>query len=383
MDYFLSEEQQMIVDVARQITDERIIPHRAELDEKHEFPRKILNEMAQADLFGVLIPEAYGGFGGSCFDIVLILEQISRGCVGVGTAFAANFLGAYPIIIAGSEEMKQKYLPEIATGNKFAAFGLTEANAGSDASGIQTTAVLDGDEWVLNGTKQWITNGGEAQIYTVVAITDRSRGPRGASLFVVEEGDPGFSCGPKENKMGIRASSTTELIFKDCRIPKDRLVGRQGTGFITVMKTLDLSRPGIAALGIGLAQGALDEAVPYAKQRKQFDKPIIAFQAVQHLLADIAIGIESGRALVYAAAKHIEAHPKDMSKASSMCKVYATDVAMKATTDAVQVMGGYGYMCEYPVEKMMRDAKILQIYEGTNQIQRNVIGQELNKEYSK
>ena len=242
--------------------------------------------------------------------------------------------------------------------------------------------MLDGDEWVLNGTKQWITNGGEAQIYTVVAITDRSRGPRGASLFVVEEGDPGFSCGPKEKKMGIRASSTTELIFKDCRIPKDRLIGRAGTGFITVMKTLDLSRPGIAALGVGLAQGALDEAVKYAKQRQQFGKPIIAFQAVQHMLADMAIGIESARALVYAAAKHIQAHPKDMSKASAMCKTYATDVAMKVATDAVQVMGGYGYMCEYPVEKMMRDAKILQIYEGTNQIQRNVIGQELNKEYS-
>lgn len=383
MDYFLSEEQQMIVDIARQITDERIIPSRAELDEKHEFPRKILNEMAQADLFSVLIPEEYGGFGGGCFDIVLILEQLSRGCVGVGTAFAANFLGAYPIILAGSDEMKQKYLPAIATGEKFAAFGLTEANAGSDASGIQTTAVLDGDEWVLNGTKQWITNGDEAQIYTVVTITDRSRGPRGASLFVVEEGDPGFSCGPKEKKMGIRASSTTELIFKDCRIPKDRLIGRKGTGFITVMKTLDLSRPGIAALGVGLAQGALDEAAPYAKQRKQFGKPIISFQAVQHLLADIAIGVESSRALVYAAAKHIQAHPKDMSKVSSMCKVYATDMAMKATTDAVQVMGGYGYMSEYPVEKMMRDAKILQIYEGTNQIQRNVIGQELNKEYAK
>jgi len=383
MDYFLSEEQQMIVDIARQITDERIIPNRAELDEKHEFPRSILNEMAQADLFGVPIPEEYGGFGGGCLEISLAVEELGRGCVGVGTAFAANFLGVYPIIIAGSEEMKQKYLPAVASGEKFGAFGLTEANAGSDASGIQTTAVLDGDEWVLNGTKQWITNGGEAQIYTVVAITDRSRGPRGASLFVVEEGDPGFSCGPKEKKMGIRASSTTELIFKDCRIPIDRLVGRKGTGFITVMKTLDLSRPGIAALGVGLAQGALDEATRYAKQRKQFGKPIIAFQAVQHLLADMAIGIESARALVYGAAKHIQAHPKDMSKVSSMCKVYATDVAMKVTTDAVQVMGGYGYMAEYPVEKMMRDAKILQIYEGTNQIQRNVIGQELNKEYSK
>ena len=382
MDYFLTEEQQMIVDTARQIADEKIIPHRAELDEKNQFPREILNQMAQADLFGVPIPEAYGGFGGGCLEIVLTVEQLGRGCIGVGTAFAANFLGVYPIIIAGSEAMKEKYLPDIAAGKKFGAFGLTEANAGSDASGIQTTAVLDGDEWVLNGTKQWITNGGEAQIYSVVAITDRSRGPRGASIFVVEEGDPGFSCGPKEKKMGIRASSTTELIFKDCRIPADRLVGRQGTGFITVMKTLDLSRPGIGALGVGLAQGALDEAARYAKQRQQFGKPIIAFQAVQHLLADMAIGIESARALVYAAARHIQEHPKDMSKASAMCKTYATDVAMKVTTDAVQVMGGYGYMCEYPVEKMMRDAKILQIYEGTNQIQRNVIGQEINKEYS-
>ncbi|MGB5230205.1 MAG: acyl-CoA dehydrogenase family protein [Desulfoprunum sp.] len=382
MDYFLTEEQQMIVDIARQITDERIIPHRAELDKKHEFPRAILNDIAQADLFGIPVPEEFGGFGGGCFDIALAIEQFGRGCIGVGTAFAASFLGIYPILISGSEEMKQKYLPDVATGKRFAAFGLTEANAGSDASGIQTTAVLDGDHWVLNGTKQWITNGGEAEIYTVVAITDRSKGPRGASMFVVEAGDPGFSCGPKEKKMGIRASATTELIFKDCRIPKDRIIGRAGTGFITVMKTLDSSRPGIAALGVGLAQGALDEAARYAKQRVQFGKPIIAFQAVQHMLADMAIGIEAARSLVYNAAKHIDAHPKDMSKVSSMCKVFATDVAMKVTTDAVQVMGGYGYMCEYPVEKMMRDAKILQIYEGTNQIQRNVIGQELNREYA-
>ena len=382
MDYFLTEEQQMIVDIARQITDERIIPHRAELDEKHQFPRAILNEIARADLFGIPVPEEFGGFGGGCLNIVLALEQFGRGCIGVGTAYAASFLGIYPILIGGSEEMQQKYLPDVASGKRFAAFGLTEANAGSDASGIQTTAVLDGDHWVLNGTKQWITNGGEAEIYSVVAITDRSKGPRGASMFVVEAGDPGFSCGPKEKKMGIRASSTTELIFKDCRIPKDRIIGRAGTGFITVMKTLDFSRPGIAALGVGLAQGALDEAARYAKQRVQFGKPIIAFQAVQHMLADMAIGIEAARALVYNASRHIDAHPKNMSKVSSMCKVFATDVAMKVTTDAVQVMGGYGYMCEYPVEKMMRDAKILQIYEGTNQIQRNVVGQELNREYA-
>ncbi|KPJ98052.1 MAG: acyl-CoA dehydrogenase [Desulfobacterales bacterium SG8_35] len=382
MDYFLTEEQRMIVDISRQITDDKIIPQRAELDEKEEFPNAILDDIAKADLFGLFIPEEYGGFGGGCFDVVLALEQFGRGCVGVATSYAASALGAYPILLAGSEEMKQKYMPEIAAGKKKAAFALTEANAGSDASGIQTTAVLDGDEWVLNGTKQWITNGGDAQIYTVVAITDRSKGPRGASLFVVEDTDAGFSYGQKEKKLGIRASSTRELIFRDCRIPKDRLIGKVGLGFIVVMKTLDLSRPGIASLGVGLGQAALDEAVVYAKQRVQFGKPIIAFQAVQHMLADMAIQLEAARALVYAAAKHIDAHPKDMSKASSMCKVCATDMAMKVTTDAVQVLAGYGYMREYPVEKMMRDAKILQIYEGTNQIQRNVIGQELNKEYT-
>ena len=383
MDYFLTEEQEMIVDIARQITDEKIIPNRAELDEKDEFPRAILEAMGQADLFGIPIPEEYGGFGGGCLDIVLALEQLGRGCIGVATAFAASALGIYPIMLSGSDEMKAKYLSPVAAGKKFAAFGLTEANAGSDASGIQTTAVLDGDEWVINGTKQWITNGGEAQIYTIVAITDKTKGARGASMFVVEEGDPGFSCGPKEKKMGIRASSTTELIFKDCRIPQDRLIGRKGTGFITVMKTLDSSRPGIAALGLGIGQACVDEATMYAKQRIQFDKPIISFQAVQHLLADMAIQLEASRALVYGAARHIDAHPKDMSKVSSMCKVMATDMAMKVSTDAVQVMGGYGYMREYPVEKMMRDAKILQIYEGTNQVQRNVVGQELNKEYSR
>jgi len=382
VDYFLTEEQQMIVDIARQITDEKIIPQRAELDEKEEFPNAILDDIAKADLFGLFIPETYGGFGGGCFEVVLALEQFGRGCVGVATSYAASALGAYPILLAGSQDMKQKYMPDIATGKKKAAFALTEANAGSDASGIQTTAELDGDEWVLNGTKQWITNGGDAQVYTVIAITDRSKGPRGASLFVVEDKDEGFSYGAKEKKLGIRASSTRELIFKNCRIPKDRLVGKVGLGFIVVMKTLDLSRPGIASLGVGLGQAALDEAVVYAKQRVQFSKPIIAFQAVQHMLADMAIGLEASRALVYAAAKHIDAHPKDMSKASSMCKVCATDMAMKVTTDAVQVLGGYGYMREYPVEKMMRDAKILQIYEGTNQIQRNVIGQELNKEYT-
>lgn len=383
MDYFLTEEQQMIVDVTRQIADEKIIPKRAELDEKEEFPTDILKAMAQADLFGIFIPQEYGGYGGGCFEIVLALEQLGRGCVAVATSYAASALGAYPILLAGNEEMKQHYLPKVATSEYRSAFALTEANAGSDAGGIQTTAILDGDEWVINGTKQWITNGGEADIYTVVAITDRNKGPRGASMFVVEATDRGFSYGPKEKKMGIRASSTRELIFKDCRIPKNRLVGKVGIGFITVMRTLDLSRPGIAALGLGLAQAALDEAVIYAKQRVQFGKPIISFQAVAHMLADMATELEAARALVYATARHINHHKEGISKISSMCKVFATDMAMKVTTDAVQVLAGYGYMRDYPVEKMMRDAKILQIYEGTNQIQRNVIGQELNKEYNR
>ena len=382
MDYFFTEQQQMIIDTAREITNEKIIPVRAELDEKNQFPREILQDIAKADLFSIFVPEEYGGLGGGCYEIVLALEELARGCVGVATSFAASALGIFPVLFAGSEEQKQHYLPDIASGARWAAFGLTEANAGSDASGIRTTAVLDGDEWVLNGTKQWITNGGESEIYTIVALTDPHKGARGASIFIVEDGDPGFSYGKKEDKMGIRSSSTRELILKDCRIPKDRLVGRRGTGFITVMKTLDMSRPGIASLGIGLAQAAVDEAVTYAKQRVQFGRPIISFQAVQHILADMAIQLEAGRALVYAAARHIDHHPKDMSKASSMCTVVATDMAMKVTTDAVQVLGGYGYMKEYPVEKMMRDAKILQIYEGTNQIQRNVVGQELNKEYS-
>jgi butyryl-CoA dehydrogenase len=311
------------------------------------------------------------------------VEELARGCIAVTTSFAASGLGAYPILIAGSEEQKEKYLPEIASGAKLAAFGLTEANAGSDAAGIQTTARREGDHYVLNGTKQWITNGGEAETYTVIAITDRAKGPRGASAFIVEKGDPGFSFGKKEKKMGLRASSTRELLFSDCRIPAARLLGREGMGFIVTMRTFDLSRPGIGALGVGLSQGALDVAVEYARKRVQFEKPIISFQAVQHMLADMATEVEASRALVYAAARYIDSGAKDVSKAAAMAKLLPTDVAMRVTTNAVQVLGGYGYMREYPVEKMMRDAKILQIYEGTNQIQRNIIGQELNKEYGR
>lgn len=380
MDYLLTEEQIMIRDLARQIAEEKVVPVRAELDEHNKFPADIMKAIAQSDLFGIYIPEEYGGLGKKSLELCIVVEELSKACVGVSTSYAANALGTYPILLHGSEAQKKKYLPDIAAGKKLVAFGLTEANAGSDASGVQTTAKLEGNEYVLNGTKQWITNGGEANIYTIIAITDKSKGPRGASAFIVEKGAPGFTFGKKENKMGIRASSTTELIFNDCRIPKENLIAKEGIGFIVAMKTLDSSRTGVGAQGVGVAQGAIDEAIKFAKQRVQFGQPVTSFQAVQHMLADMQTQTEAARSLVYSVARFIDSGAKDISRASAMAKLFATDVAMKVTTDAVQVMGGSGYMKEYPVEKMMRDAKILQIYEGTNQIQRNVIALDMIKE---
>jgi alkylation response protein AidB-like acyl-CoA dehydrogenase len=379
MNYFLTEEQEMIRDLAAKIADEKIKPVALEYDEKGIFPSDIVKILADSDMCGVYIEEKYGGFGGGIFEMALVVEQLSRACGGIALAYAGTGLGTYPIILFGTEEQKQKYLPSIASGEKLAAFGLTEANAGSDAAGIQTTAVLDGDEYVLNGTKQWITNGGEADIYTVVACTNRSKGARGFSAFIVEKGTPGFSFGKKENKMGIRASVTSELVFEDCRIPKENLLSREGMGFLVAMKTLDRTRPGVASQALGIAQGALDEALQYSQEREQFGKAIGSFQAVQHMLADMAIQIEAARCLVYQTCRHIDSGEKSISKESAISKVFASDTAMKVTTDAVQVMGGYGYMKEYPVEKMMRDAKITQIYEGTNQIQRNVIALEMIK----
>jgi butyryl-CoA dehydrogenase len=383
MDYFLDEEQSMIRDLAREIADEKIMPIRAELDEKEEFPWDIMKILEQSDFFGIYIPEEYGGMGKGGFELCIAIEELSRACLGVSTTYAANALGTYPILLYGSDEQKKKYLPDIASGKKLVAFALTEANAGSDAAGVQTTAQLDGNEYILNGTKQWITNGGEAEIYTIIAITDKGKGARGASAFVVEKGTPGFSFGKKENKLGIRSSSTRELVFENCRIPKENIIGRPGMGFIVAMKTLDKSRTGVGAQGVGVAQGAFDAACEFAKERRQFSQPVISIQAVQHMLADMATEIEAARALVYAVAKFIDTDAKDVSKESAIAKLFATDVAMKVTVNAVQVMGGSGYMKEYPVEKMMRDAKILQIYEGTNQIQRNVIGQALIKETAK
>ncbi|HET6363823.1 MAG TPA: acyl-CoA dehydrogenase family protein [Nitrospirota bacterium] len=383
MDYLLTEEQIMIRDLARQIAVEKIVPVRAELDEQNKFPSDIMKAIAQADLFGIYIPEEYGGLGKKSLELCIAVEELSKACLGVSTSYAANALGSYPILLHGSDAQKKKYLPDIAIGKKLVAFGLTEANAGSDASGIQTTAKLNGNEYVINGTKQWITNGGEADVYTIIAITDKSKGARGASAFIVEKGTPGFTFGKKENKMGIRASSTTELIFNNCRIPKENLIAKEGMGFIVAMKTLDSSRTGVGAQGVGVAQGAIDEAIRFAKHRVQFGQPVTSFQAVQHMLADMQTMTEAARSLIYSVSRFIDSGAKDFSRASAMAKLFATDVAMKVTTDAVQVMGGSGYMKEYPVEKMMRDAKILQIYEGTNQIQRNVIALDMIKEASR
>jgi alkylation response protein AidB-like acyl-CoA dehydrogenase len=379
MNYFLTEEQQMIVDICRQITEKKVKPVRAELDENQTFPSDILKEIGDSDLFRLFIPEEYEGMGTGIFEVCLATEELSRGDLGVATSYAASGLGFLPILMAGSEKQKKKYLPQLASGEKLAAFGLTESEAGSDAGGIETRAVAQGDYYLLNGTKQRISNGGEADIYTIFAMTDPQKGSRGASAFILEKGMEGFQFGKKENKMGLRTSATRELIFNNCKIPRENIIGREGMGFLIAMKTLDKSRPAVGAQGVGLAQGALEEALAYSKTRKQFSSSISAFQAIRHMLADMATQIEAARNLVYYAARVIDSGEKDISRISAMSKLFASDVAMSVTIDAVQIFGGYGYMKEYPVEKMMRDAKILQIYEGTNQIQRDVIALDLIK----
>ncbi|MCL4386638.1 MAG: acyl-CoA dehydrogenase family protein [Actinobacteria bacterium] len=379
MRYLLTEEQKMIVEICRRIVEERIIPVRAELDEKMIFPAEIIAEIGRSDLFRLFIPEKYGGMGTGIFEVCLATEELSRGDLSVATTYAASGLGFIPIILMGSEEQKERYLPQLASGEKLAAFGLTEADAGSDVSAIRTTAVKDGNYYILNGTKQWITNGGEADIYTVFAKTDPSRGARGVSAFIVEKGTEGFEFGKKENKLGIRASATRELIFNDCKVPKENLISKEGMGFIIIMKTFDQSRPAVGAQAVGVAQAALEEALNYSKIRFQFDSSISSFQAIQHMLADMATNVEAARSLVYYTAQAIDNGEKDISRLSAMSKLFASDMAMKVTTDAVQIFGGYGFMKDYPVEKMMRDAKITQIYEGTNQIQRNIIALDLIK----
>ncbi len=380
MNYFLTEEQQMIVDTARELAQKKILPVREHYDRDGIFPWDVVKAMGEADLCGLYIPEAYGGMGGGVFELCLAVEELSKVCGGISLAMAATALGTFPILLFGTEEQKKKYLPPIASGKKLAAFGLTEANAGSDALGMKTTARLEGDYYVLNGTKQWITNGENAEIYTVLAKTNIAKGARGITAFIVEKGTPGFSFGKHEDKMGIRASSTTELVFQDCKIPKENLLSKEGMGSIVAINTLNYSRPGVGSQALGIATGALNDAVAYSRQRVQFGEAISSFQAVQHMLADMATEIEAARALLYATARMIDAGAKKFARESAMSKLFCSDVAMKVTVDALQVMGGYGYMREYPMEKRMRDAKITQIYEGTNQIQRNEIALQLIKE---
>jgi alkylation response protein AidB-like acyl-CoA dehydrogenase len=379
LEYFLSEHQQTIRSLARRLAEERVLPVRAELDEKEEFPWAVMKDLADADMFRVFIPEEYEGLGGGCLDLCLVVEELSRVCSGVAISYAASALGSFILLDYGSEEQKQKYLPDIAGGKRLTAFALTEPTAGSDAGAIRTTAEKVEGGYVLNGTKQFITNGGEAEIYTVIALTDKARGARGASAFFVEKDTPGFSFGKKEKKMGIRASATRELVFRNCLVPEENIIGKPGMGFLMTMKLLDRSRPGIGAQAVGLAQGALEAAVEYAQQRVQFGHPIIALPVVQDKLADMAIQVEAARALVYAAARTVDSGVKNFTEESAMAKVFASDAAMKVTTDAVQVCGGSGYMKDYPVEKMMRDAKITQIYEGSNEVLRSAIAFELRK----
>ena len=384
MQHLLTEDQKSIRDLARTLAEEKVKPVRARYDEENIFPWDIVRELARVDLFRVFIPAEYDGLlegGHGVVNMCLVTEEISKACAGIALAYAGTALGAFPLLLFGTEEQKRKYLPDIAAGKKLAAFGLTEPMAGSDAGALRTTARRDGDHYVLNGTKVFITNGGEAEVYTTVALTAPEKGARGATCFLVEKGTPGFSFGKKEKKMGIHASVTSELIFEDARVPAANIVGREGTGFLVAMKTFDISRPGVAAQALGIAEGALEETLKYAHQRRQFGQSVVNFQGIQWMLADMATQIEAARALIYGLAHRIDGgDTKDIAHLSAMCKVFASDTAMKVTTDAVQIFGGYGYMTEYPVEKMMRDAKITQIYEGTNQIQRTIIASAIIKE---
>jgi butyryl-CoA dehydrogenase len=384
VDYNLTDDQKMLRELCRQVAEEKIRPFSRELDEKEEFPEQVMKDIAQSDLFSLCIPESYGGMGSGLMELCIATEEISRVDGGVATSYAASFLGMFPILLHGTEEQKKKYLPDIASGKHLTAFGLTEPEAGSDAAAVKTTAKKEGDYYILNGTKHFITNGGDAHVYTIVAVTNKAKGPRGVSAFIVEKGTPGFTFGKKEEKLGIRASTTSELIFNDVKVPKENLLGgREGIGFIATMKTFDQSRPGVAAQAVGIAQGAMELAIKYAHERVQFGKPISSFQGIQWMLADMATKIEAARSLVYACASMVDRGAKGVGPASAAAKMFASDVAMEVTTNAVQIYGGYGYMRDYPIEKFMRDAKITQIYEGTNQIQRNIIALALIKKYAK
>lgn len=366
---------------AREVAEKYARPVAAELDRTGEYPWTVIQALKEYDLMGIWIPKEYGGHGAGVLDMCVVVEELSRACGGIGVAYAVNALGSFPIVLGGTEEQKRRYLPPVASGEKLIAFGLSEKWSGSDAGSLIAEATKDGDEYVINGQKKWNTNGGVASLYTVYAATDKSRGTRGISAFIVEKGTPGFEIGKREDTMGIRCVPVHELHFKNCRVPTANLLGgKEGIGFANAMMTLDRARPGVAAQAVGLAQGALEWAIRYTSERQQFGQSVMSFQAIGFMLADMATQVEAARQLVYTAARAIDAGLPNVSKLAAMAKVMATDTAMRVTTDAVQLFGGYGYCRDYPIEKYMRDAKITQIYEGTNQIQRVVIARALTRE---
>lgn len=373
MKFVLSEEHEMLKKMVRDFADNEVAPGAAERDETEEFDRNIFDQMAELGLTGIPFPEEYGGSGSDYISYAIAVEELSRVCASTGVTLSAHTsLGSWPIYKYGTEEQKKKFLKPLAEGKKIGAFGLTEPSAGSDAGATRTTAVLDGNEYVLNGSKIFITNAGVAEIYVVFASTDRTKGSKGISAFIVKKGTPGFTFGKKEKKLGIRSSTTMELVFENCRIPKENLLGQEGQGFKIALATLDGGRIGIAAQAVGIAQGALEQATNYSKQREQFGKSIAEFQGIQFMLADMATKVEAARLLTYQAA-YFESNGIPHGKAAAMAKLFASETAMEVTTKAVQVFGGYGYTREYPVERMMRDAKITEIYEGTSEVQRLVI----------
>ncbi|MEU2448413.1 acyl-CoA dehydrogenase [Streptomyces althioticus] len=375
--YRPSEEHDMLRDAVRSLAEAKIAPHAAAVDEGARFPREALDALVANDLHAVHVPEEYGGAGADALATVIVIEEVARVCASSSLIPAVNKLGSLPVILSGSEALKKKYMAPLAKGEGMFSYCLSEPDAGSDAAGMKTRAVRDGDFWVLNGVKRWITNAGESEFYTVMAVTDPEKRSKGISAFVVEKGDPGVSFGAPEKKLGIKGSPTREVYLDNVRIPADRMIGEEGTGFATAMKTLDHTRITIAAQALGIAQGALDYAKGYVKERKQFGKPIADFQGVQFMLADMAMKIEAARQLTYAAAAKSERNDSDLTFQGAAAKCFASDVAMEVTTDAVQLLGGYGYTRDYPVERMMRDAKITQIYEGTNQVQRIVMARNL------
>ncbi|EYT79388.1 acyl-CoA dehydrogenase [Streptomyces sp. Tu 6176] len=375
--YRPSEEHDMLRDAVRSLAEAKIAPYAAAVDEEARFPQEALDALVANDLHAVHVPESYGGAGADALATVIVIEEVARVCASSSLIPAVNKLGSLPVILSGSEELKKKYLGPLAKGDAMFSYCLSEPDAGSDAAGMRTKAVRDGDHYVLNGVKRWITNAGVSDFYTVMAVTDPEKRSKGISAFVVEKSDEGVSFGAPEKKLGIKGSPTREVYLDNVRIPADRMIGAEGTGFATAMKTLDHTRITIAAQALGIAQGALDYAKGYVKERKQFGKPIADFQGIQFMLADMAMKVSAARALTYQAAAASERVDADLTYQGAAAKCFASDIAMEVTTDAVQLLGGYGYTRDYPVERMMRDAKITQIYEGTNQVQRIVMARNL------